>query len=135
MMLKELLLQKSSRLSIQFFRYFIVGGIATVFDIGFLYFFTEFLLIYYLVSAALAFLVGVIVNYTLSKLWVFDKSRYSFGPEFIIFFIIGIVGLGLNELILYVSVEFFSLWYMTAKIISVIIVFCWNFFARKKILF
>jgi len=134
-MLKELFFQQSSRLSVQFFRYFIVGGIAAVADIGSLYIFTEIFAIYYLISAALAFIIGVVINYILSKLWVFDRKRYSFGPEFTLFFIIGIIGLGLNELVLYVFVEFFSLWYVSAKMISVVLVFCWNFFARKKILF
>jgi len=134
-LLRELIFQKSSKLSVQFFRYITVGGIASLFDIGLLYLLTDSFGVYYLISAAISFLAGVIVNYTLSRLWVFDRNRYSFVPEFSVFFLIGMVGLGLNELILYVFVEFFSLWYIFAKIISVIVVFCWNFFLRKKILF
>ena len=65
-MLKELFFQQSSRLSVQFFRYFIVGGIAAVADIGSLYIFTEIFAIYYLISAALAFIIGVVINYILS---------------------------------------------------------------------
>ena len=45
------------------------------------------------------------------------------------------VGLGLNELIMYLGCEKLQLHYMVAKLISTAVVFFWNFFARKFILF
>ena len=51
------------------------------------------------------------------------------------FALIGVVGLGLNELIIYLCTGVWGMWVMLSKIISTGIVFFWNFFARKYILF
>ena len=92
--------------------------------------------VHYLLSAALAFLMGLTVNYLLSTCWVFDKSRISnVWAEFAVFALIGVVGLGLNELIIYLCTGVWGMWVMLSKIISTGIVFFWNFFARKYILF
>lgn len=123
-------------LLIQLFRYFIVGGIAFIADFGLLAFFTEVFYIPYLVSACLSFLAGLIVNYILSIIWVFDSKPQSKSAqlvEFILFAFVGIIGLGLNALIIWSLTESGHLHYLFSKIISTIIVFAWNFFARRFI--
>lgn len=121
---------------LQLFRYGFVGGMAFVVDYGTLFACTEYFSLHHLLSAAIAFLLGLIVNYLLSTSWVFAyrqmTNRYV---EFVVFAIIGIVGLGLNELIIYIGTDVCSLHYMLSKLISTAIVFFWNFFARKLALF
>ena len=127
---------KSNETLIQLFRYGIVGGIAFVVDYGSLYVLTEFCHCHYLVSAAIAFILGLIVNYLLSLKWVFTEQRFNNAwMEFAIFAIIGVIGLGLNELLIYAITEHIGLHYMIGKIISTVVVFFWNFFARKMVLF
>ena len=129
-------LLKSQDTLFQLIRYGFVGGVAFVADYGSLYAFTEWLGIQYLVSAALAFIIGLTVNYILSNLIVFSTHRLNNRwLEFVIFAIIGLIGLGLNELIMYCSCELIGLHYMIAKLISTALVFFWNFFARKLTLF
>lgn len=129
-------LLKSQDTLFQLIRYGFVGGVAFVADYGSLYAFTEWLGIQYLVSAALAFIIGLTVNYILSNLIVFSTHRLNNRwLEFVIFAIIGVIGLGLNELIMYCSCELIGLHYMIAKLISTALVFFWNFFARKLTLF
>lgn len=124
------------QLLLQFLRYSVVGGIAFVVDYGTLYLLTEFLGLHYLISAAIAFILGLICNYCLSTKWVFGESRIrSRWAEFIGFALIGVVGLGLNELIIYVSTDILGIHYMIGKIASTFIVFIWNFLARRFILF
>lgn len=121
---------------IQLFRYTFVGGFAFVIDFGSLFVLTEFFHIYYLISAAIAFLLGLTTNYILSILWVFDKHKVqSRWMEFLIFGAIGLIGLGLNEVIIWFFTEKIRLHYLISKIISTIVVYCWNFFARKFTLF
>ena len=135
-MIEKFIKNKTDNTLIQLFRYTFVGGIAFLIDFSTLYILTEIFNIYYLLSAALAFLLGLAVNYILSILWVFKfrviKSRYV---EFIIFGIIGIVGLSLNELIIWTFTEYVEFHYMASKIVSTVIVYLWNFFARKYILY
>lgn len=121
---------------IQLFRYGFVGGAAFLIDYGLLFSLTEWLEINYLVSAAIAFVVGLVVNYLLSISWVFNQNRNGKPmKEFLFFTVIGVVGLMLNELILYAVTDWMHLHYMFSKIISTVIVFFWNFFARKTLLF
>ena len=135
-MIKKFFKDKTDNTLIQLFRYTFVGGIAFVVDFGSLFLLTEFAGVHYLVSAAISFLFGLATNYLLSILWVFNtrsiSNRYH---EFIIFGIIGIIGLGLNELIIWRFTEYLHFHYLISKIISAIVVYLWNFFARKNLLF
>jgi putative flippase GtrA len=121
---------------IQLFRYTFVGGFAFIVDFSCLYLLTEFLHLHYLISAAIAFLFGLTVNYILSVLWVFnDRALSNKFVEFIVFALIGVVGLGLNELFLWYLTDIAGIYYLLSKIITAFIVYFWNFFARKIILF
>ena len=135
-MIEKLLKRKTNNIFIQLFRYTFVGGFAFIVDFGSLFVLTEFIHIYYLISAAIAFILGLGTNYILSIIWVFDKrifkNKYI---EFMIFGIIGIVGLGLNELFIWFFTEKMHFYYLISKIISTFFVYLWNFFARKFILF
>ena len=121
---------------VQLFRYIWVGGFAFIIDYGSLYVIKEYVGINYLLSAAIAFILGLSVNYILSTLWVFSDSRLKNKmAEFVVFASIGLVGLLLNEVIMYLCCDVFNLYYMISKLCSTGIVFFWNFFARKIILF
>ncbi|WAC06558.1 MAG: GtrA family protein [Thermodesulfobacteriota bacterium] len=120
----------------QLVRYTLVGGLAFVFDFGSLFILTEYLNIHYLVSAAFAFLLGLTINYTLSIIWVFEKRTLSNQRiEFFIFSLIGMVGLGLNEFIMWLFTDILNCFYLLSKIVSTVFVFLWNFFVRKFVLF
>jgi putative flippase GtrA len=45
--------------------------------------------------------------------------------------VVGLIGLGLNALIIYIFTELAHVYYLLSKIISTIIVFLWNFLARR----
>lgn len=121
---------------VQLFRYTFVGGFAFVIDFITLAVLTEIFHIYYLISAAIAFLLGLIINYILSVLWVFSRhTSVNRWIEFGIFGFIGIIGLGLNELFIWFFTEITQFHYLISKIISTFFVYLWNFFARKYILF
>jgi len=135
-MIEQLLKNNTNNTFIQLFRYTFVGGFAFIFDFGSLYILTEYLNIYYLVSAAVAFLLGLSINYFLSVIWVFGKrSVKSKYVEFVIFALIGIFGLALNELIIWFFTEVVNIHYLYSKLISTALVYLWNFFIRKFTLF
>ena len=127
---------KANNVFLQLFRYTFVGGFAFVVDFGLLYILTEYTALHYLLSTSLAFIAGLIVNYAISKLWVFDKSAIRMPTmEFIVFTIIGITGLAFTDLLMWLFTEKVGMFYMHSKVITTIIVFFWNFFARKYIIF
>jgi putative flippase GtrA len=126
----------TGRLLHQFCRYLVVGSLAFVIDFASLYLFTECAGLHYLLSAAIAFVLGLVTNYILSRLWVFDRRTIdNVAIEFFIFTITGIVGLGLNEVIIWFVREKIQLHYLLAKAVSAGIVLIWNFGARKSVLF
>ena len=131
--LYKLFLEKTDDTKLQFFRYLFVGGFAAVVNIGSLYVFTEFVHLYYLVANILGFLLGLLTNYLLSKWLVFSKENdLNKITEFIIYAIIGVVGLGLDTGFVWLFTTI-GIYYMIGKIISTGLVFIWNFFARKII--
>ena len=134
--LKTILREKPDSLVGQLFRYAIVGGISFVVDYGSLWLLTEKAGLPYLWSAAIAFILGLICNYLLSTAWVFGESRIKNAwGEFLAFAIIGVIGLGLNELIMYACTDGLGFHYMLSKIVSTGIVFFWNFLARRFLVF
>jgi putative flippase GtrA len=132
----RLLKNQTNNTLIQLFRYTFVGGFAFIVDFSLLVILTEFCGIHYLISTAIALTIGLSINYCLSVIWVFDKRKLANKSiEFTLFAIIGIVGLGLNELFIWLFTEFAGFHYLISKIISTAIIYLWNFFARKFILF
>jgi len=133
---KIVIKDQTNNTSIQLFRYIFVGGFAFIVDLTSLYLLTNYLGIYYLISAAIAFILGLSVNYILSVNWVFDRRSFenrSF--EFGIFAFIGLVGLGLNEVFIWFFTQDLQIYYLFSKILAAIIILFWNFFARKYTLF
>ena len=134
--IKTILKEKPGSLVGQLFRYAVVGGISFVVDYGSLWLLTEKAGLPYLWSAAIAFILGLICNYLLSTAWVFGESKLkNEWAEFAAFAIIGVIGLGLNELIMYACTDGLSFHYMLSKIVSTGIVFFWNFLARRFLVF
>ena len=127
---------KTNNTLLQLFRYTFVGGFAFLIDFSTLFALTEYLHIHYLVSAGIAFIIGLIINYFLSVKWVFNsRSINNKWLEFGIFTLIGLVGLSLNELFIWMLTDIFLIYYLLSKIITALIVYSWNFFARKFLLF
>jgi putative flippase GtrA len=121
---------------LQLLRYLLVGGIAFCADAGALFLLKEAGL-HYLLAAAFAFLVGLTVNFLLSKRFVFTEDARFVGRagEFAAYGLIGLAGLGITELVMYLCTGVFGLYYMLSKIVSAAIVLLWNFFARKFFLY
>ena len=129
---KKLFRTKTNNTLIQFFRYIWVGGIAAIVNIGMLYVFTDIIHLYYLFSNVLSFTLGLLVNYVLSKKFVFqEKMAINQMKEFIIYAIIGIIGLGIDTGLIWIFTSGLSIYYLISKVISTMIVFIWNFVARK----
>ena len=119
----------------QIARFGVIGVLAFAIDYGFLYAFTEWLGIHYLISSVLSFSISVIFNYIASVLWVFDvKQETSKTRNFILFIVFSVIGLGINQLVMWLGVESLGLHYMLVKIFAAAVVMVWNFVTRKKML-
>ena len=113
----------------QILKFGVVGGIAFVIDYGLMVFLTEVFKVPALISAAISFTVSVIFNYIASVKWVFDvdKEKNSKTKELIVFIILSVIGLGINELIMWIMDKEFGIYYMISKIVATVVVMCYNF--------
>lgn len=136
----RLLNGSTDNLFVQLFRYAFVGGAAFVADYGTLWLLTEYAGLHYQLSGAIAFIIGLTLNYILSTRWVFDSAADAYKDhtvkvvEFILYAVIGIIGLALNAGIMWVFTGMLALHYMASKLISTVIVFIWNFLARRTLM-
>lgn len=127
--------EKTTNSFIQFFRYIFVGGISFVADAAALWLCEKFM--HYMIAAAIAFVVGLAVNYVLSVCFVFSETEQvkSKAKEFIVYAVIGVIGLLLTEAIMYLCTDIIGMYFLLSKIVAAAIVLVWNFAARKKILY
>ncbi len=120
----------------EFVRYLLASVLALAADVSALFLLTSVAGISYLLSGALAFTLGLVVIYLLSTRWVFTtRSMQSPLAEFGIFAGIGLVGLALNALVLWILTGWLGVFYLISKFASIVLVFAWNFSARKWMLF
>lgn len=116
---------------LQIIKFAIVGIIAAIVDVGVLVTLKELLHVDVLISSAISFCVSVTVNYLLSMSFVFKSKKQSKLREFIVFVLLSIGGLCLNQLILWIGVSFTSMYYLVVKILAMVIVPIYNFITRK----
>lgn len=125
----------------EFFRYLFAGGFAFVVDFGTLIACRELLFkeavwgVY--LSVVLAFMAGHVTNYLLSMWLVFrdpvERRRGLTGSAFCLFALVGVIGVGITELGMWIGYGMLGLNYILVKIIMSAIVLVWNFAGRKLI--
>lgn len=124
------------RLFIDAVKYGAVSVIALVVDFGVLLLLHSVWHVNYLVAATISFLLGLVVNYYLSHNRVFtDPKIKNKAMNFVAFGSIGLIGLVANDLIMWACHDGLGISVAFSKIISVVIVFFWNFLARRQFLY
>ena len=116
---------------LQVIRFGIVGVIAALVDVGVLVALKELMLFDVLTASAISFGVSVTVNYILSMTFVFKSKNENKLREFVLFVLLSIGGLCLNQFILWIGVRFTSVYYLIVKLLAMIIVPVYNFVTRK----
>lgn len=118
----------------QFGRFLIVGGLSFTMDFG-LFTLLYFIGVPYLIASITSFSLSVILNYWLSRKFVFDvQEGVSIAKEFTAYAALNVIALGLNTLILYVCAEFLGFNPIIGKIIATGVVLIFNFITRKALI-
>jgi putative flippase GtrA len=117
----------------------VTGGLAFFVDFGLFALCLYLLEWHYLLANLVGLVAGLVLNYALSVLWVFTACKRTLEKkkvaEFTLFTLVGIAGVGINQLLMYLMVDGLDLNEMRSKIVAAILVLMWNFGARKLILF
>ena len=134
---KEIFYKPTQNTGLQFFRYLFAGGGASIADWATLFILYDIFNVELYIAVAVAFGIGLIVNFSLSNLFVFNGAVHhvSKTTEFAVYIFSGIFGLGFTEIFMYIFCDKFDLHYIISKIITTIIVLAWNFGSKKIILY
>lgn len=120
----------------QFLKFGVVGTIAFLIDYGVLMLLSQAFGMDPVLSASISFVVSVIFNYVASMRFVFTRrDDLRRRREFIIFVVLSVVGLVINEIIMAAGVAVLgdsALMVTITKLVATAIVMVWNFFSRKK---
>jgi len=134
--LRTLLVGRTDRTEIQLLRSAAAAHLGFWADFAVLALLTEIVGLYYLISAAVAFTIGLTVTYGLSVLWIFKHRRINSRiAEFAAFSLIGVIGAAVMLAAMWFLTEVVHLHYLISKVVSSVLVFAVNFTMRKLLLF
>ena len=124
-MIKKLILKyfPSEERFWEVFRFLLVGGGCFVLEYVLLYTLTEYG----------GFTVSLILNYFLCVSFVFHAEHQS-RSQVVLFVVTSLMGLGINQVTMWIFIDLVGIWYMFAKVIASAIVMIWNYFTKRFIL-
>jgi len=119
----------------QIFKFIIVGGFCASLEFITFNIFIDFFKINYLIANVISIVIAVIINYLLSRAFVFEKSRYSKRDEFLSFFLFSLLAIALNQVILWLLYTVIKLDIRLCKALAIAIVAFFNYVTKKYIVF
>jgi len=118
-------------------KYVSLGLFGEIVDFTLLFVLTSFLNVFYLLSAIIAYLSGMIANFFLHKNITFKYHTNNFWKSLASFFrysMISISGLIITLILMSIFVELLGIHYLLAKLIAGIIVFFINYSGHSSVL-
>jgi putative flippase GtrA len=122
--------QLSSEFAIKFIRMALVGVAGTVVDFSVTYIFKEYVKVSKYIANILGFSLAVINNYLLNRYWTFGGGSGGIVEQFGIFVGVSLVGLLINNFIIYLLNEKGNVNFYISKVMATIVVVFWNFFVN-----
>lgn len=113
----------------------IVGIIATLIDFASLFVLKSLLGVDVYIATTLAFALSLIFNYVASMKYVFvAKEGLTVRTQILIFLGTSVIGLLINQAVMYVGIEWLNMYYMLAKFFATGLTMVFNFVARQTLL-
>jgi len=120
---------------LKFLKFGTVGLSGVLVDFGITYTCKEIIKIPKYVSNAIGFTVAAIWNYFFNRIWTFQSHDPEITYEFLRFFSVSLIGLGINTLILWLLVSKFKMNFYVSKLFAIGTVMIWNFVINLLVTF
>ena len=127
-MISEFLLWK-------FLKFCIVGSSGMAVDFGSTWVLKEKVRINKYVANSVGFVLAATSNYLFNRFWTFQSKDTHVGQEYLTFFVISLIGLGINNLVVYILTDKFKFNFYLSKLFAIGTVTIWNFSMNYLITF
>jgi len=115
-------------------RFLLTGTAATLLNLLLLWLLTARLGLWYLTASVLAFSVALICNFTFQKFWAFGAAdMWGAHAQLLQFIAVNLFNLALNTAFLYILVDRLTVPYLTAQIVSSLLISANSFCAYRWI--
>ena len=122
-------------LIIKFIRFCLVGFSGLIIDFGTTWLLKEKLRINKYIANSTGFTLAATSNYILNRIWTFHSVNKHIFTEYSLFIIISLVGLAINNFVIFILNDKLKLNFYLSKLIAVVVVTCWNFIMNYLVTF
>lgn len=120
---------------LKFLKFCLVGFSGMLVDFGFTWLCKEKFKWNKYVSNSIGFVLAATNNYIWNRWWTFQSDNANIPIEYGKFLVISVIGLGLNNLVIYLLHEKLKLNFYLAKLIAIGAVTVWNFTMNYRFTF
>jgi putative flippase GtrA len=109
--------------------------VSFAFDYGLFFVLFHYFGVQYIVASTISFSLSLVLNYILTLKFVFEaKQGRSIAKEFAMYIGLNIIALGLNQLILFLTVDGLGMSPLIGKLVATAVVLVYNFISRKLLI-
>ncbi|MDR0413492.1 MAG: GtrA family protein [Dysgonamonadaceae bacterium] len=112
---------------LKFLKFCLVGLSGMVIDFGITWLLKERIKINKYIANSCGFALAALSNYLWNRIWTFGSHNEHITAEFLSFFLISLLGLGLNNFVLWVVSDRLKQNFYFSKVLAIGIVTVWNF--------
>ena len=113
---------------LKFLKFCVVGSCGMVIDFGTTWLLKEKVKINKYVANSTGFIRAATSNYVLNRFWTFQSGNPRIATEYFSFILIAVIGLGINNLVVYLLSDRLRLNFYLSKLFAIGVVTLWNFF-------
>ena len=114
----------------KFIKFCLVGTLGLIIDFSSTYLLKEKFQLNKYLANSVGFCLAVTSNYFLNKYWTFQDLSLAYISQGTKFFLISVIGLLLNNQIIYLLINRRKWNFYVSKLIAILIVVIWNFLAN-----
>lgn len=120
---------------LKFIKYGVVGFTGVIVDFSVTWLLKEVFRANKYIANSIGFTVAATSNYYLNRIWTFASTSDNVAREYSLFLGISLIGLLLNNLLIYILNDKFKFNFYLSKLFAIGVVTVWNFIANYFITF